>query len=87
MTTPALPATDYYRAEMNAVNLGDDHVEEAVAALNKAKATIQTEAIVAALCSLADGILAIGAKLDALRETLNRELPEISAAIIEDVDA
>lgn len=87
MTETEVRLANAYTPEMNAVNLADEHADEAVAALNMAKAIEGARASVAALCSLADGILALRASVDALRETLNRELPDLGAAILETRDS
>lgn len=95
MTATQNPHSD----EFNVVSLADEHAEEAVTSLGQAKDTLETQALVAALCAMADAtqalvaalcacamadaILALGARVDALRETLNRELPDIGGAIVD----
>jgi phage gp46-like protein len=83
VTTVQMPASD--RAEITAVNLADEYAEEAVESLRVSKAAEGIEALTAAVQSLAHGVLALGARVDALRETLNRELPDIGAAMLEAV--
>jgi hypothetical protein len=76
VTTVQMSAAN--RDEMNAVNLADEHAEEATSALMGKDITHEAAALVHAL-------LALGARIDALRETLNRELPDIGAAMLEAV--
>jgi hypothetical protein len=58
--------------EMTAVNLADEHVEEATGLLAES-----TTSAAASTAALVHALLALGARLDALRETLNRELPDM----------
>jgi hypothetical protein len=77
-TTQIAPSN---RDEVTAVNLA----EEAVESLRVSKGTGGIEALTAAVQSLAHGVLALGARLDAQRETMNRELPDIGAAMLDAV--
>lgn len=88
MNTP--PAN---KDEMTALNLADDYAEEAAASLGLAKSadlaklTEGARAMAAAMCATADALLALGARVDRLCEILNRELPDIGAAIVDARDA
>jgi phage gp46-like protein len=73
------------RDEITAVSLADEYAEEAVESLRVSKAAEGIEALTAAVQSLAHGVLALGARLDAQRETMNRELPDIGVAMLDAV--
>jgi hypothetical protein len=64
------------RDEITAVNLADEHAEEATRLLGAAGVEHRDAAVVHALLSL-------GARIDALRETLNRELPDLGESILD----
>lgn len=61
-------------AEINAVNLADEYADEAIKEIRQGVTNAEAKAITNALLSL-------GARLDALRETLNRELPDLREAV------
>lgn len=63
------------RDEMNAVNLADAHADKATAQIDTCRPGFETAVVYA--------LLAIDARIDALRETLNRELPDIDGAMLD----
>jgi hypothetical protein len=69
------------RDEITAVDLADGYADEALEALRIASADENTAA--QALAGIGYALLALGARIDAVRETLNRELPDIGESILD----
>jgi hypothetical protein len=80
VTATQMPAVN--RDEITAVDLADGYADETLEALRIASANENTAQ---ALTGIGYALLALGARIDALRETLNRELPDIGAAMLEAV--
>lgn len=66
------------QAEANAVDLAEGYAEAALEALKA-----DSPSVTVALRGVGLALLALGARTDALRETVNRELPDIGAAIFD----
>jgi hypothetical protein len=73
-----MPAVN--RDEITAVDLADGYADEALEALRIASANENTAQ---ALAGIGYALLALGARIDAVRETLNRELPDLGESILD----
>jgi hypothetical protein len=75
-----MPAVN--RDEITAVDLADGYADEALEALRIASAN-ENENTAQALAGIGYALLALGARVDAVRETLNRELPDLGESILD----
>jgi uncharacterized protein YaiI (UPF0178 family) len=64
--------------EMVAVDLADEYADEALAKLRSAGDNLAT-----AMVGVGLALLALSAQVSAVRETLNRELPDIGESILD----
>jgi hypothetical protein len=78
VTATQMPAVN--RDEITAVDLADGYADEALEALRIASANENTAQ---ALAGIGYALLALGARIDAVRETLNRELPDLGESILD----
>jgi hypothetical protein len=78
VTATQMPAVN--RDEITAVDLADGYSDEALEALRIASANENTAQ---ALAGIGYALLALGARIDAVRETLNRELPDLGESILD----